>query len=127
MVESLSVGTMVIWVSFGVCLVLVDEFLDAQVFAMLTVFLVDSSFGTDLQVLLDDVLSLLNHLDHIFLFAVPFYFLYLPFVNLRPQFFNLFGVGFNLFVQLFLTQILFVKFLHQGLINFLEFFSLLQN
>lgn len=48
MVQSLSGQQYGNQVSFGIRLVLVDEFLHAQVFAMLTVLLLNSSFGTDL-------------------------------------------------------------------------------
>ena len=94
---------------------------------MLAVLLLNSSFGADLQVFFDNILSLLNHLHHIFFLSVPFYFFHLPLINLRPQLFNLLCVGLNLFIQLFFTKILFLKLLHQRLVDFLELFTLLQN
>jgi hypothetical protein len=94
---------------------------------MLAVLLLNYSLRTDLQVLFDNILSLFNHLDHIFFFPIPFYFFNLPLINLRPQLFNLLCVGFNLFIQLFFTQILLLKLLHQRLVDFLELFTFLQN
>ena len=113
--------------SFGVCLVLGHEFFHTQILTMLTILFFHSSLRTNLKVFLYHIFCLLNHLHHILFLSVPFYLLYLPFVNLRPQLFNFFYMRFNVFIDLFFTEILFLKLFEQGLIDFFQFFSLLQD
>lgn len=71
--------------SFSVGLVLVHKFFHVDIFAMFAIFFLDSGLGAKFDISFDSVLSVFDHLDHVFLFSIPLDFFNFPLIYLSPE------------------------------------------